>query len=229
MNINVSHNSHPVIAHIENLIMTGQIKMNDRLPPERELACELNVSRTAVREGIRLLEISGIVECRQGSGNYIVPHFDRTLERVLAMMYALDELTPSQIREFRCAVERQALTLAVTNVSDLDRTVLNSCLHGFLNGSTEEEQILNDRLLHLQLVRMSGNRLVIANYTALNRIIDHSIRDMRKKIYDEDPSYFDQYLAVHRRLAEAVLAGDLEEAKTALDEHFSFLADNYDT
>ena len=229
MNNTESRSSDRVIEYVETMIMAGRLKEDDHLPAERDLAKMLNVSRTAVREGIRLLEISGIVECRQGSGNYITPHFDRTLEQILTMMYALEELDQTQIREFRYAVERQALTLAVNNSNENDRLALKKYLDGFLNGLSEEEQIENDRLLHLQLVRMSGNRLVIANYTALTRIIDRSIRDMRRKIHTESPMRFGQYQDVHRNLAEAVLAGDLEHAKRALDEHFSFLADNYDT
>ena len=95
-------------------------------------------------------------------------------------------------------MERQALTLAVNNSNENERLALKKHLDGFLNGLSEEEQIENDRLLHLQLVRMSGNRLVIANYTALTRIIDRSIRDMRRKIHTESPIRFGQYQDVHR-------------------------------
>ena len=229
MNTGDVRSSDRVIEYVETMIMAGKLKAEDRLPTERDLAQMLNVSRTAVREGIHLLEISGIVECRQGSGNYITKHFDQTLERILTMMYALDELNQSQIREFRYAVERQALTLAVGNAEDKDRTLLAQHLDGLLNGASEEVQIESDRLLHLQLVRMSGNRLVIANYMALNRIIGRSIRDVRKRIHDQSPELFEQFREVHRMLVQAVLSGDLEQAKSALDQHFRFISENYDT
>ena len=111
---------------------------------------------TAVREGVRLLETIGIVESRQGSGNYITRHFDKTLEQVLTMMYALDNLSYSQIQEFRYAVERQALTLAVQSSDMRARRELQKHLDGMLHGRTEEEQTESDRLLHLTLVQMSG-------------------------------------------------------------------------
>ena len=56
--------SEKVIEYIETRILAGIFKADDRLPAERELARILNVSRTAVREGIRLLEVIGIVESR---------------------------------------------------------------------------------------------------------------------------------------------------------------------
>ena len=229
MNSAEARSSDRVIEYVETMIMAGKLRAGNRLPTERELARMLDVSRTAVREGIRLLEISGIVECRQGSGNYIAQRFDRTLERILTMMYALDELNQTQIREFRYAAERQALTLAVGNIREEDRELLLQYLQGLLYGKTEEEQSENDRLLHQQLVLMSGNRLVIANYMALNRIIERGIRDVRKRIHDQSPERFEQFLEVHKMLVNAVLDGDLERAKEALDQHFQFLSENIDT
>ena len=100
MNTN-EKSSDKVIEYVETRILAGKLTAGDRLPAERELAQTLNVSRTAVREGIRLLEVIGIVESRRGSGNYIAQRVDQTLEQVLTMMYALDDMRYDEIREFR--------------------------------------------------------------------------------------------------------------------------------
>lgn len=221
--------SDKVIEYVETMIMAGRMETGSRLPTERDLAQMLGVSRTAVREGIHLLEISGIIECRQGSGNYIVQHFDQTLERVLTMMYALDDLNDEQIREFRYAIERQAITLATGKADERDREYLERCLDGLVNGETEEKQIESDRMLHQHLVQMSGNRMVIANFHALNRLIDRSIRSVRKSIRDQQTETFDEFHAVHRKLVSAVLSGELDRAKEALDSHFQYLSEHYDT
>lgn len=221
--------SDKVIEYIETMILAGKLKVDSRLPAERELAQSLNVSRTAVREGIRLLEVMGIVESRQGSGNYIARHFDETLEQVLTIMYALDEMSYEQIREFRDAVERQALVLAVQNADDRGKKELQEHLDGLLHGETEEAQTESDRMLHLCLVRMSRNRLVIANYLALNRIIDRFIRDVRKRIRDESEEEFQAFQDIHKQLVDAIVSGDLEKGKSALDRHFSYIARGFDT
>ena len=221
--------SDKVIEYVETMIMAGRVKTGSRLPTERDLAQMLGVSRTAVREGIHLLEISGIIECRQGSGNYIAYHFDRTLESVLTMMYALDDLNDEQIREFRYAIERQAITLATGNADENDREYLEQCLDGLVNGETEEQRIESDRMLHQHLVQMSGNRMVIANFHALNRLIERSIRMVRKSIRDQEAETFDVFHNVHRDLVNAVVEGDLGQAKAALDSHFQYLSEHYDT
>ena len=221
--------SDKVIEYVETLVLAGKLKVDDRLPAERELAQFLNVSRTAVREGIRLLEVIGIVESRQGSGNYISRNFDETLEQVLTMMYALDEMGYDEIREFRYAVERQALVLAVHNADENGKKELKKCLDGILNDATEAVQIESDRMLHYTLVRMSRNRLVIANYVALDRVINRFIRDVRKKIRDQGSEEFKEFQDVHRELVQAVLDGNLEMGKQALDKHFVYLRNDYDT
>lgn len=221
--------SNIVIDYIEDQILGGNLSIGQKLPTERDLAQQLSVSRTAVREGIQLLEVMGIVERRQGSGNYITSHFDRTLEKVLTIMYALDEMTYEEVQEFRYAVERQALVLAVKNIDQDGEKRLKQYLDGMLHGKTEEEQTENDRLLHLCLVEMSGNRLVIANYMALTRVISHSVRTAREKIRARNPQDFQIFQAVHRQLAEAVANRDLDAAKKALDRHFVYVTEGYDT
>lgn len=136
--------SEKLIEYVETLILAGKLKVDDRLPPERNLAASLGISRTAVREGI-------------------------------------------------------------------------------LNGETEEIRTESDRLLHSCLVRMSGNRLVIANYLALNRCINRFIHDVRKKILDQSREEYEEFQLAHKNLAEAVINGDLEMGKEALDQHFVFI------
>ncbi len=221
--------SEKVIEYVETRILAGKLKMRDRLPAERDLAQTLNISRTAVREGIRLLEVIGIVESRRGSGNYIAQYVDQTLEQVLTMMYALDDLRYDEIREFRYAVERQALVLAVRNADAAGKKGLQRYLDGMLHAATEEEQAESDRMLHLTLVRMSGNRLVAANYVALNRVIDRFIHDVRRRIHDQSASEFAAFQTTHSQLVEAVLTGDRGLGKDARDRHFSVLAREFDT
>ena len=228
MNTN-EKSSDKVIEYVETRILAGKLTAGDRLPAERELAQTLNVSRTAVREGIRLLEVIGIVESRRGSGNYIAQRVDQTLEQVLTMMYALDDMRYDEIREFRYAVERQALVLAVRNADAGGKRALQRHLDGLLHAETEEEQAESDRMLHLALVQMSGNRLVIANYNALNRVINRFIRDVRRQIRDESADEFEAFQNVHRQLVEAVVTGNLAMGKDALEAHFTYIARDFDT
>ena len=119
--------------------------------------------------------------------------------------------------------------MAVHNDDETGKKELTKRLDGRLNGATEAVQIESDRMLHYTLVRMSRNRLVIANYVALDRVINRYIRDVRKKIRDQGSEEFKEFQDVHRKLVQAVLDGNLEMGKQALDKHFVYLRNDYDT
>lgn len=221
--------SEKVIDYVETCILAGKLKTDDRLPAERNLARSLNVSRTAVREGLRLLEVIGIVESRQGSGNYIVQRSDQTLEQVLTMMYTLDELRYDEIREFRYAVERMSLVLAIRNADPKGKQMLQKYLDGLLHGETQEERAENDRMLHKSLVQMSGNQLLISNYAALNRVINRFMRDTHMIMADKNRKDFEGLQRSHQKLVDAVVTGDLEMGKEALDQHFVYIDSDFET
>ena len=60
-----------VVDQIKEMVRVGKIKKGDKLPTERVMAEELQVSRTSIREAMRALEVVGLIESRQGAGNYI--------------------------------------------------------------------------------------------------------------------------------------------------------------
>lgn len=217
-----------VIDYIENKILEGSFEVGDKLPSERELSQMLSVSRNSVREGIRILEIIGVISSQHGIGNYIADHFDKTLVQVMTMMYALEKMTYNEIREFRYAVEFQALVLAMDNITDNQQAMLREYLHTLETSDNEDEKVYSDKMIHYTIVEASGNRLVIANYLALTKIMDGFIRDMRSKIMrsEENPHDFQE---THRHLVEAICENNLELGKSALDEHFVYICKNMDT
>lgn len=217
-----------VIDYIENRILEGSFEVGDKLPSERELSQMLSVSRNSVREGLRILEIIGVISSQHGIGNYIADHFDKTLVQVMTMMYALEKMTYNEIKEFRYAVEFQALVLAMDNISAEQTEMLKHHLHILENSDDEDEKVHSDKMIHYTIVEASGNRLVIANYLALTKIMDSFIREMRSKIMqsEENPEDFQQ---THRHLVEAICDNDLELGKRALDAHFVYICKNMDT
>ena len=78
--------------YIKEQILNGELKAGDKLPPERELAQILDVSRNSVREGLRILENMGVIASQQGSGNYISNEFDDAIVSVMSYMYVLKDL-----------------------------------------------------------------------------------------------------------------------------------------
>ena len=216
------------IDYIESNILDGHFEVGDKLPSERELSQMLSVSRNSVREGIRILEVIGVISSQHGIGNYIADHFDKTLVQVMTMMYALEKMTYNEIREFLYAVEFQAVVLAMDNISHEQIEKLKANLEMLENSADEEEQVMSDKMIHYTIVEASGNRLVMANYLALAKIMDNFIRETRSKIMTNERKSM-TFQGIHRHLVEAICNRDLELGKRALDEHFVYICKNMDT
>ena len=90
-----------VIEAIKKKIKNGEIKKGEKLRPEREIAEDLGVSRASVREAVRALDVIGLIESRQGAGNYIKETFEESLIQPLSVMFLLEQNDFTEINEFR--------------------------------------------------------------------------------------------------------------------------------
>ncbi|KQP19314.1 hypothetical protein ASF45_24845 [Pseudorhodoferax sp. Leaf265] len=103
-----------VSNQIKNKLMSGELKAGDRLPAERDLALELGVGRPAVREALRTLEISGIVETRKGTkgGAFVCEGSPEMLTRSLQDLAMLGHISPSSLAEVRIIISGAVVRLA---------------------------------------------------------------------------------------------------------------------
>ena len=102
-----------VCTYVRRLIEQGQLRPGDRLPTERALSQDLGVSRGTVRDGLRLLESMGVLESRQGSGNYLSNHMGQYLAQSLHFMLLLGEIDYQSINRMRRAIELQSYRIAI--------------------------------------------------------------------------------------------------------------------
>ena len=107
-----------VVDQIKEMVRIGQIKKGDKLPTERVMAEELQVSRTSIREAMRALEVVGLIESRQGAGNYIREEFDDVLLEPLSIVFMLQNGTNKDIFELREVLELSTIFLSVMRISD---------------------------------------------------------------------------------------------------------------
>ena len=98
-------------------ILAGNLKLNDKLPTEREIAEKHGISRNSVRETMHMLEIMGLIECVQGSGNYIRCNPMSYMLRSANMIMALMETDPSEIFYLRNGNEYAAVKLAISHAT----------------------------------------------------------------------------------------------------------------
>ena len=211
-----------IIYYVEDNIMHGRYKCGDKLPPERDLALQLGLSRNSVREGISILERMGALTSIQGAGNFISSNFDKTLIELMSLMFMLENETFTEISEFRYALEYQALALAMKNVTDEQIEQMEYYADKLANSPYESERVYYDKQIHYKIAEASCNRLIIDNLIALTEVMDIFIKDMRARILS-DGENSEGLLKSHVNMVKAVKNKDLKMGRKALDEHFSYI------
>lgn len=208
--------------YIKEQILNGELKAGDKLPPERELAQILDVSRNSVREGLRILENMGVIASQQGSGNYISNEFDDAIVSVMSYMYVLKDLNMDQITDFRYALEWQAINLAALRITESQKKRLFELLEKMERAETEKMRVAYDKEIHYQLIEASGNDYMLVNFKALASIMDRYIFQMRGKIIQGMNSDEDLTMA-HRMMIEGVAEGDREKGRQGLELHYTYI------
>ena len=130
-------------------ITEGKWAIGERLPTEPELSAELGISRNTVREAMRVLAFSGLIEIRQGDGSYL-----RSMTDPLGTMRALSHCTLAQAQETRQILEVEAIGLAALRRTDDDLKGLREALErsGELYHGDLEAYISADLVFHKRLV-----------------------------------------------------------------------------
>jgi GntR family transcriptional repressor for pyruvate dehydrogenase complex len=100
------------ITYIQSLISSHRIEIGDKLPSEREISQELCLSRNSTREALRMLENMGVLESRQGSGNYLCGYMTQSFKNAFDMMILLQETNREDICRFRRSMEKAVYDLA---------------------------------------------------------------------------------------------------------------------
>ena len=185
-----------VIDYFKKKIMDGELRPGEKLPPERDIAERLNVSRNSVREAIRIMDMTGVISSQQGSGNYITCEFQKSLAETMTMMFAMDQIDYKQISQIRQALECLAFSLAIEHASD--------------------EQIKEMESLVKELDKSTDD----VKNAAL--VIDSFIHDMRAAILrtEERKKLLNE---CHKKLIEALKEKDETKGQEALKRHFMLI------
>ncbi|WP_040215204.1 FadR/GntR family transcriptional regulator [Clostridium polynesiense] len=216
-----------VVEQIKLLIFKGIIKKGDKLPTERELAEQLQVSRTSVREALRALEVIGLIESRQGAGNYIRESFNGSLFEPLSTLFILDNGKAEDILEFRELLELQTVVLASERIDSEEAEEMKSILVALKASQDEEESILLDKKFHYYIAKASKNILILNILEVISQLIDEFIRDSRNKIYKAQKTWSNLNIH-HEKILEALINGDSHQAFSAMKGHFDLIRKNFD-
>ena len=212
-----------VIEQIQKNIMDGTFKKGDKLPSERELSEKMAVSRTSIREALRVLETMGVVESRQGEGNFICSNIEKSLLQPLSMMFKLNNGSWSDIFELRNILEIECARLCSLRATDLDCRELESIVHDM-----EKETFGENRLnILVDLDKKFHNYLIESLFITTSNLFEKFIEDARYKIISYDSAKGSTNLLIqHKNICEAIIKKDEEAAIESMRKHMKYVIEN---
>jgi GntR family transcriptional repressor for pyruvate dehydrogenase complex len=202
-----------VADELRSAIHRGDITPGDRLPPERELAASLGVSRITLREAIRILADEGYLAAKRGQqGGTFVTALEEPYQRWLQHMRG-DFGQLEDIIEFRIAVERRAAKLAAKRRTDMDLATLEEAMDDMALVTDRASYRRADNFFHGCVADASRSpRLIEAIAAARGELFMHT----DQIVYDELVA---ETQAQHRRILDGIRSGDDEATANAVEAH----------
>lgn len=208
-----------IADQIAALIGSGEFRVGDRLPAERELATLLHVSRTSVREAIICLEIAGRVDVRVGSGIYV-----REPPPDAASGVADDAPGPFELLDARSLIEGEIAARAAQSIGRDDLARLNAALARMREGA--EDAALRDaadRDFHIVIAQATGNAALAGVVARLWSSRSHPMwRRIQSHLHT--PALHAMTLEDHAAIVAALAAHDAALARAAMHRHLARVA-----
>jgi GntR family transcriptional repressor for pyruvate dehydrogenase complex len=203
-----------IVAQLLLLIREKELRPGDKLPPERELATMLGVSRPSLREALRTLSIMRVVELRQGSGSYISSLEPEMLVEHLDFVFALDDSTYLQLFETRKVLEPGICALAAQRITEDELAQLDACIAQTAISGDAETYFQADITLH-EIITTAARNPLLRRFMASIRQLGQASR-RRTSIL---PGIAQQTHADHCAIIEALRAHDPIAASQTMLNH----------
>jgi len=210
-----------VIDRIRTMLEEGELRPGDRLPAERDLAEKWGVSRPAVREALRTLEVLGVIAARRGygpgSGTFILTEPSPAMATLLDMELTLDRFDLADVIDTRIMLEQWAIAEIP---ADADLRSVSHALAQMESDTSVEELLTWDLAFHQAIVDCASNRLVAHLYRSLRGAMQQRLSDSIAGIQGTDwETFARRIMREHRMIYAALDLGDLDRASDLSRRH----------
>lgn len=208
-----------IADQIAALIQKGRYRLGDRLPPERDLARQLAVSRPSVREALIALEVEGYVEVRVGSGVYVVGAHPAA---VRAQPLPADS-GPFELIRARWLIEAECAALAARHATRAQIRGMEEALERMGSGGKEGASLAADRLFHQRIGEASGNSALAL---VVKTLWDQRTGPLflRLEHHFDTSDLWEAAIREHREILQAIARHDPAAARAAMRRHMNHAA-----
>jgi len=209
-----------VLTHVEAGILAGTHHPGDQLPTERDLATQLGVSRSAVREAMRVLQTQGLITSSTGPGRgtRIAPARGDALARIFQLHLMLSDAGTADLTETRIALERSSAALAAQRANPRSVRKLRGLMAAMEDIEAVDEFNDLDTEFHVQIARTGQSELVADLTVAIRQAVREVIRTASTALPNW-AEHRDQLRHEHSEILAAIESGDAAAAANLVELH----------
>lgn len=208
---------------LEQAIIRSGIKV-EKLPSEQELCRRFDVSRTVIREALKVLKERGLIQSRNGEGSYISKPNTDTVSSAIGRIIRMDNINNDDLHDTRLILETSAARLAARNIGPEELRHLDDIIEKMSDLSIPlDERVSLDADFHATIARSGGNELLLMFVEVMTILLSQymvkgmsGVEGMKKT------------LKQHKKILEAIRAGDPDKAEKATRSHLVIARENVD-
>ena len=216
-----SHRTMQVVKYIRGLIENGTLAPGDKIPPEREFARSLKISRASLRTGIGYLAAMGVMKVKHGVGTFVAdgpPEFGTSS---LSLMGALHGFQTWQMFEARIVIESQLAALAAERSKEEHHAAMaEEVAEMFASIEAPKEYLIHDIQFHRIISQASGNPILAAVMETIASALYETRRDKVEHSTDLRES-----AEMHREIYRAIRSRNATEARKMMEKHLQLARD----
>ncbi|BDM22180.1 transcriptional regulator GlcC [Pseudomonas sp. NPDC089428] len=220
-----------VAERVERLIVEGVLKVGQALPSERRLVEKLGCSRSALREGLRILRGRGIIDTEQGRGSFVTDLNGQASATPLMHLFSSQPRTLFDLLEVRALLEAESARLAALRATDIDRLLIRRRYEEMLDAHAAAEALdarehaRRDHAFHRAISEASHNPVLVHTLQSLSDLTLSTVFASVNNLYCR-PAQKRQIDRQHARLYHAVMEQLPEQAQRAAREHINGICDS---
>lgn len=212
-----------IVQELEKLILEGALKPDEKLPSERDLAEQFDVSRPSVRDAIKKLEVKGLLRRRQGGGTYVQSQLWQSFSDPFIELMQEDPESQYDLLEFRHALEGVMAYLAALRGTDSDMEQLKIALQVVEEASDSIEQQAKAIVdFYRTIAEAAHNVAMLHLILSLQPVLVRNVSENLKFLYHREDAVI--VAKKHRRdLLAAIVGRDPEGARQASNDHLAYI------
>lgn len=214
-----------ILEKLEAMIIEGSLEAGQKLPPERELAAQFEVSRPSLREAIQKLEVKGLVTRKQGGGTFVANNILSGLSDPLFDLMSKSAESQFDLLEFRHGIEGMSAYYAAmrgtkADFEEIERKHLAIGDAQIESNYREEAKAVFE--FYLAICAASHNAVILQLAKSMAPLLIDNI-EQNLTILSKRPDTFERIADYRKRLSEAIVSGQPQKAWGASHRHLAFI------